>query len=169
MRAVLDGHQGVYLFVGRYLDYVDDSPAARRALCFGNFIRPYSEYLALVREQQYVVVRRAYEHFLDEVLFLGAVGCNSHAAAVLGFVFGNGYSLDVARVGHGNYHLLDGYQIRVDYFAVEVDRNFRSSLGGVFALDFKQVVLDYLVYAAFVCEYVLVVGNHCLQLRQLLF
>ncbi len=112
-------------------------------------------------------MRGADEHLFHKVLFLGFVSRYTLAAAVLCAVFGNGKALDVARMRHGNDNLLYGNKVCVLYIAAEIDGNFRTSFGGVFALDFKQIVFDNFKHSALVCEYVLKVCNLRFQSRKL--
>ena len=62
--------------------------------------------LAVVGEEEDVVVRQGDEHVLEEVAFLGVRRGDAPAAAVLGAVGAGGEPLDVAVVGDGHHHVL---------------------------------------------------------------
>ena len=85
---------------------VDERPAACGFVGFGNHIALDVVDLAPVGEEQDMVVRGTDEHIFHEVLFLGLVTGDTHAATVLRLVFGDGQALGVTAVRHGDDHVL---------------------------------------------------------------
>lgn len=167
-RAVCkDGQNGGDLLARGELDDIDDRAAACRARRFGNVIALDGVHLAEVGEQQDIVVRGTHEHLLHEVVVLGAVCRDPHAAAVLRAVFGDGDALDVAAVRHGDDHVLLVDEILVLDLA-EVDGDLRPARGGIFRLDGEKVGLDDVEHALFIGEDVSQIGDGRLELRKFL-
>ena len=168
-RAVFrNGQNGGDLLARVELDDIDDRPSARGAVRLGDLIPLDGVHLAEVGEEQDIVMRGAYEHLLDEVVLLRAMPRDAHAAAILRAVFGNGETLHIARMGHGNDDVLLVDEVLVLDLAV-IDGDLRLSLGGIFRLDGKQIVLDDFEHAPFAPENVFEVSDRCAQPFQLLF
>ena len=88
------------------LQQVDDRPAARGPGGHRQVVDLQPVDLAVVGEEEDVVVRQGDEHVLEEVAFLGVRGGDPPAAAVLGAVGAGREPLDVAVVGDGHHHVL---------------------------------------------------------------
>ena len=144
----IDGQDGGNLLARAQLDDIDDCSAARRTGGFGNVVALDGVHLAEVGKEQDVVVRRADEHLLHEVVLLGAVRRDAHAAAVLCAILGDGNALDVARMGHGDDDVLLVDEVLILDLA-EIDGDLRLARGGIFCLDRKQIGLDDLQHARF--------------------
>ena len=113
-------------------------------------------------------MRRADEHLLHEVVVLGAVRRDAHAAAVLRAVFGDGDALDIAAVRHGDDDVLLVDEVLVLDLA-EVDGDLRLARGGILILDGEQVRLDDVEHALFVRQDIFEVGDGEVELFELLF
>ena len=91
------------------------------------------------------------EQSFDKVLVLGLMRRNAHAASPLRLVFGNGLTLDVARMRHGDDDVLALDQIFDIDLAVVVGK-FGAALGRILFHDRAKVGLDDLQNARFVGE-----------------
>ena len=143
------GQDRRHLFPCRQLNNIDDRSAARRTVRLGDLVSFHRIHLAEIREEQNGAVGVAHEHVLDKVVLFGFMPRNTHAAAVLHAVFGNGETLDVSAVRHGNHNVLFVDQIGVLDIAV-IDGNLRFTGRRIFAADRKQVGADDRHNAAFV-------------------
>ena len=133
------------LFAGGKLQKVDHCSAPCRPLRFGNFIRLEPEHLAEVCEEEQIVVRRAGEHFLDEVFFLCLVRRYAGAAPVLTSVFRNGQTLDVAFVSHGDDDVFFFDEVGYIYIGIVV-AYLRFSRLSEFILYLAHFLYDYFLY-----------------------
>src|SRR5438309_1596211 len=104
-------HQGREALVRLHGDGRDDRLAARGARRLRNLVDLEPVALPLLGEEHDVVVRRGDEQVLEPVVFLGMGGDDALAAAPLAAVRGHREPLDVARVGHGDDHVLFGDQV----------------------------------------------------------
>ena len=67
------------------------------------------------------MVVRCHEKILDEVLIDGLHSLDSLSAAVLALEIVHGHSLDVSKIGHGNYSVIVGDQVFHGHIIVEAD------------------------------------------------
>src|ERR1700730_10840915 len=99
-------HYGGELLVFLEAHEVIDRPSARGRSCLGNFVHLQPIDPAFRREQQNVAVRRGDKEVLDEILLARSGADAALAAARLVTIDVDRSALDVARVAHGNGHLL---------------------------------------------------------------
>ncbi len=124
------------------LEQVDDRPTGGGAPGGRDVINLQPEDLALVGEEQDVVVGQGDEHVFEEVPFLGVGGRDPPAAAALGAVGGGGEPLDVAVVGDGHDHVLLADQRFLVVAAEFLVGEHAASGVGILALEFFQVGAD---------------------------
>ena len=168
-KAVLPRHgdDGGDLFALVDLHEVDDRPAARLPLGFGDLVRLDGIHLAEGGEEEDIVVRGADEQVFDEVFVLHLMGGDAHAAAALRLVLGGGLALDVARMGHGDDDVFLFDEVGdVDIAVVEGELGL--ALGREPAADVGKVRLDDVEHALPVGEDVFQVEDGVLQRFQLL-
>ena len=141
-RAVLaDGQHGGDLLARGEGQDVDDGAAACRLVGFGDLVALDGIHLPEIGEEEDGDVRGADEHLLDEVVLLGAVPRDAHAAAVLSAVFGDGEALDVAAARHGDDDILLVDEVLVLDRAV-VDGDLRAAGRRVLLADLHEVGAD---------------------------
>src|SRR5213596_215114 len=106
LRELPHGHQRREALVGLHGDAGDDGFAARGPCRLRDLVHLQPVALPLLGEEHHVVVGRGDEQVLDPVVFLGMGGDHAPAAAPLAPVGRHRQSFDIARVGHGDNHVL---------------------------------------------------------------
>src|SRR5882672_5713720 len=104
-------HERGEALVGFHRDAVDDGLAAGGARRLWDLVHLEPVALALFGEEHQVIVGRRDEQVLDPIVFLGVRTDDALAAAALAPVRRYRQPLDVAGVGHGDYHVLFGDQV----------------------------------------------------------
>ncbi len=112
-------------------------PTSGISCTFSQYARP------AVGEDHDVGVRRRDEEVTDEILLAGAHADAPLAAASLGSIGRNGGALDVARVRHGDRHVLVGDQILDPQFAAFFDDHGSPRIG-VFLANLLELVEHHL-------------------------
>ena len=124
------------------VEQVDDRPAAALARQLRQVVDLLPVDLALVGEEQQVVVRAGDEQVLDRIFFLGLGALEALAAAALRAVDAGRRALDVAVVRDRDDHRLFGDQV----FQVDVADLFAADLGAarvaVLALQLLAILAD---------------------------
>src|SRR5882762_1823835 len=105
------GHEGREALIRLHGDARDDRFAARRSRRLRDLVHLEPVALPLLGEEHHVVVGGGDEQVLDPVVFLRMGGDHPPAAAPLAPVGGHRQSFDIARVGHGDHHVLFGDQV----------------------------------------------------------
>ena len=160
--AFLYGEHADDLFVLFDLHDVDERAAAGSLCRFGDHIALDVIYLALIREQQNMIVRGADEHILHKVLFLGFMSRDADAAAVLRLVFGDGQTLGIAAVREGNDNVLHGNEVLV--LDVAFARGyFRFTGRRIAVFDVREVIFNDFQHAAFARKNIFEVGDGVVQ------
>ena len=144
--VVLDGKQ------------VDHGRALGLAAAKRNLVHLLTVDLALVGEEEHVVVRRGDEELLDEVVFLELHAAHALAAALLLAVRGHRQALDVAAARDGDDHVLVGDEV-LDVEVACFVGDLGAALVGVAALDLEHLVADDLLDEVLVVQDALVVGD----------
>src|SRR5882762_7213847 len=135
------GHQGGEPLVGLHGDARDDRFAARGSGRLRDLVHLEPVALPLLGEEHHVVVGRRDEQVLDPVVFLGMGGDHPPAAAPLAPVGGHRQSFDIARVGHGDHHVLFRDQI-LDRELALVGYDFGAPLVAEAVRQLRELLLE---------------------------
>ena len=84
---------------------------------------------------------RGHEKILDEVLIDGLHSLDSLSAAILALEIVHGHSLDVSKIGHGNYSVIVGDQVFHGHIIFKA--YLCPSVVTVFLGDHKDLFLDH--------------------------
>src|SRR5712692_7328424 len=106
LRELAHGYKGREALVGLHGDAGDDRLAARGPRRLRDLMHLQPVTLTLLGEEHHVVVGRRDEQVLNPVVFLRMGGDHAPAATPLASVGRHRQSLDVARMGHGDHHVL---------------------------------------------------------------
>ena len=141
------------------LQQVDDRTAAGGAGCQRQVVNLDPVNLALVGEEQDVIVSQGNEHMLEEVAFLGVGRGDAAAPPALSAIGAGGQPLDVTVVSDGHDHVFLADQ----RFLVEVAELFvgdqAAARVGVLGLQLTQVGPDHLEDHVLVAQDPLVAGD----------
>ena len=146
---------------------VHDRGAARLARTLGQLMDLQAVDLALVGEEQHVLVGARDEHLVDDIVLFEVRSGHALAAALLRAVGGHGDALHVAGMGDGDDHLLVGDEV------LDVERalgglDLGAALVAELAADLAHLLLDHGEDLLLVRQQVLVVGDGAAQAVQLL-
>ena len=87
------------------------------------------------------MVVRCHEKILDEVLIDGLHSLDSLSAAILALEIVHGHSLDVSKIGHGNYSVIIRDQVFHGHIIIKAD--LCPSVITIFLGDHEDLFLDH--------------------------
>ena len=149
------------LFALGQLQQVDDVAALAGAAALGDGVALDAEEAALVGNEQDIIMGRAHEHLLHDVLFLPGHAGNAAASALLGLIGGLELTLDIAGLGEGVDALLLGDEVFDVHFAGD-GLDLGAALVAEALFHVQQLVLDDLQHPGVVGENVLPILDFCL-------
>ena len=123
-------------------------------------------HVALVRDKEDIVMRRADEHFLNEILLALLHALHAASAALLRLVFIERHALDIALVGIGDNAVLDLDELLDVQLAGDLG-DLGAALVGEFPSDLAKLLGNDLVDLLAITENVLQLGNFLAERKQL--
>ena len=148
----------LYPLAALHLEDVDDVGALGRLARLGNLVALLLIHLALVGEEQDLVVGGGGKDALHHVLLPGGDALLAHAALGLGGVLAGGGALEVARLGHGKDALLLLDQV-LDVDVVLHEADLGLAVVPVLVPDLDELILQHAPEHLLVGEQLVVVGD----------
>ena len=136
-----DGEHGRDLLAGLDLQEVYDVLPLCGAAGLGDLVSLELVDLAVVGEEQDIVMGGGREDIAHKVLLAGGHGVDAAAAAALGAVSRGGHALDIARVGEGIGRVLLLNEV-LNVNLIGDSRDLGAALVGIGRADFAQLGLD---------------------------